>query len=140
MSSTMDDDLKQFLEAMQAETRRRFETVAEDLRRDVDQQITTAHAETRRHFEIVAEDLRRDVKGVADGVISANERIDAFRVEVKEEFVEVRAMIKLSYAELDRRMQTLEVTQRGLEETQRRLEDIVSDLQTRVERLESPTH
>jgi len=42
-------------------------------------------------------------------------------------------MIKFSHAELDRRV-------RALEKTQRTLEDTVSDLATRVERLERSTY
>ncbi|HUP64046.1 MAG TPA: hypothetical protein VM557_02045 [Thermoanaerobaculia bacterium] len=42
-------------------------------------------------------------------------------------------MIRFSHAELDRRV-------RAIEESHRSLEDAVSDLQARVERLESSTH
>lgn len=45
---------------------------------------------------------------------------------MKAEFADVRSMIKFSHAELDRRVRTLE--------------ENVSDLQSRVERLESSTH
>jgi len=111
---SMDDELKRLLEAMRQEN-------------------TAAHTETRRHFDVVAEDLRSEVRAVAEGVIANTERIDSLRSDMNQQFSEVGAMIKFSHAELDRRVRTLE-------ETQRKLEDAVSDLQTRVERLESPTH
>lgn len=48
-------------------------------------------------------------------------------------FNETQAMIKFSHAELDRRLRTLEDSQRTLEEG-------LADLQSRVDRLESSTH
>jgi predicted nucleic acid-binding Zn-ribbon protein len=132
----MDDELKRLLEAMRQEntaahtdTRRHVDVVAEDTRRHID----VVGQETRRHFDVVAEDLRNDVKAVAEGVLANTQQIDSLRSEMDEQFSEVKSMIKFSHAELDRRVRTLE-------ETQRKLEDAVSDLQARVERLESPTH
>jgi chromosome segregation ATPase len=55
-----------------------------------------------------------------DGV---ENRLDGFEQEVRTEFAEVKSMIKLSFAELDRRITTLETT--------------VHDLTTRLERLEA---
>lgn len=83
--------------------------------------------EIKRHFGVVAEGLRNEIRQVAEGVINLNEKFDreisAFRHEVKEEFKEVRALIKFSYAELDQRI--------------RLLEDGFHGLKTRLERLEA---
>ena len=46
---------------------------------------------------------------------------------------ETQAMIKFSYAELDRRLSALEESHRTVTET-------LADVQARLERLESPTH
>ena len=94
----------------------------EDLRKAID----NAAAETRRHFDVVAERLESKIDTVAEGVVSNNERLDRFAVKMHEEFDDVRSMIRFSHHELDRRMRLLEET--------------VSDLQARVERLESSTH
>ena len=104
-------------------------------------------ARTRRHFDVVAERLESKIELVAEGVVGCNERIDrtneridtmseridhtneqidTLATTMRAEFAEVRSMIKFSHHELDRRLRTLEET--------------VSDLQTRVERLESSTH
>lgn len=62
------------------------------------------------------------------------EQTTAIRQELTEQTTSTRqAMIKFSHAELDRRMRTLEGTQRTLEEG-------LADLQARVDRLESTTH
>jgi hypothetical protein len=85
--------------------------------------------ETQRHFDVVAESLKSEIRLVAEGVMGANERLDrheakldavdgrltmvetkldAFIVETRTNFEEVRASIKFSYAELDRRLTFLE--------------------------------
>lgn len=96
--------------------------VLETMRRE----SAVAHTETRRHFEVVAERLESKIEKVAEGVVTVNERIDRFEGKMHEEFDDVRSMIKFSHHELDRRL--------------RMLEETVSDLQSRVERLESSTH
>jgi hypothetical protein len=98
----------------------------DDLKRLLDtirQENATAHEETRRHFGVLVEGMETKIDTVADGVVSVNERIVRLEATMKEEFAEVRAMIKFSHSELDRRLRTLE--------------EIVLDLQGRVERLES---
>lgn len=93
---------------------------------DLKKWIESTAEETRRHFDVVAERLESKIDTIAEGVMTANERIDRLDGEMHDEFDDVRSMIKFSHHELDRRLRTLE--------------DTVSDLQTRVERLESSTH
>jgi hypothetical protein len=90
---------------------------------DVKQLILSSAAETRRHFEVVAEELKQHVQLALEGVVANSMKIDQLRAEMKEEFVELRSMIRISYTQLDRRLSTLE--------------EIVSGLQVRVDRLES---
>ena len=95
----------------------RFERI--DARFDqVDRQIDDLH----RHFDVVAENLVGQIQQVAEGVVLANERLDRFEQRTTAEFGEVKSMIRLSYAELERRLGTLEST--------------VVDLAHRVETLE----
>ncbi len=92
--------------------------------------IENTAAETRRHFDVVAEDLEAKFQATAEGTTARFDRIDGrierLAAEMTSEFNDVRSMIKFSHHELDRRLRTLE--------------EVVSDLQTRVERLESSTH
>jgi chromosome segregation ATPase len=140
----MDEDLKQLLETMRqenaaahAETRRELRqenaNAHVETRRELRQENANAHVETRRHFEVVAERLETKIDLVTEGVIHANERIDRLDAkvdtlaeEMADEFNDIRSMIKFSHHDLDRRL--------------RSLEDVVTDLQARVERLESSTH
>ena len=86
--------------------------------------------EIKRHFGVVAEGVRSDVKAVAEGQSFTNERLDRLeqRFDGLEQrldrgFGELQSMIRLSYAEIDRRFGVLESE--------------MSDLRARVERLES---
>lgn len=63
-------------------------------------------------FHITAEGLRYEIKLVAEGVINLNEKFDreisSFRREVAYSHEELKAMIKFSYSELDRRLTSVE--------------------------------
>ncbi|WP_447968206.1 hypothetical protein [Nitrospira sp. M1] len=62
----------------------------------------------KRYFGVVAEGLRHDIQQVAEGHEIVLTHVKEFRKEVREEFREVRAVIKFSFAELDQRIGTLE--------------------------------
>jgi len=79
--------------------------------------------EIKRHFNVVAESLRSEIRTVAEGLVGTNERLDRIESRMEEEFNEVKAMIRLSFGELDRRIRTLERA--------------VSSLRARLERLEA---
>jgi chromosome segregation ATPase len=87
--------------------------------------LETKQDELHRYFGVIAEGLRSDIRQVAEGVNSVSERLDRYQAETAKEFAESRAMIRLSYSELDRRLRTLE--------------DSLESLQSRVLRLESAT-
>ncbi|HYV40315.1 MAG TPA: hypothetical protein VEO02_00840 [Thermoanaerobaculia bacterium] len=79
--------------------------------------------EIKRHFNVVAEDLRSEIRTVAEGFIATNESLDRMESRMAEEFSEIKAMIRLSFGELDRRIRSLETD--------------VSSLRARLERLET---
>jgi chromosome segregation ATPase len=87
-------------------------------------------AETRRYFDIVSERNEKRLDLLNETVSSLGEQVEAGFAHLEEEMIresaETRAMIRLSYQELDRRV--------------RSLEDVVSRLQERVERLEETIH
>jgi uncharacterized protein YceH (UPF0502 family) len=82
--------------------------------------------EIKRHFGVVAEQLRSDVRGVAEGQqalqAEVHRELSAARTELARESEETRALIRLSYGEIDRRVRSLET-------------EIVS-LRARLERVE----
>ena len=79
--------------------------------------------EIKRHLSVVAKSLRSEIRVVAEGVAATNERLDRFHVQVAEEFSEVKAMIRLSFGQLDQRINALEGS--------------VSNLRARLEKLEA---
>jgi hypothetical protein len=147
----MDEELKQLLQEMRQEnaaahaetrqhaeqlfgdTRRHSETLAAETRQHSEQLIGDA----RRHLEILNEATRHEVQLVAEKVLQLDEKLDReaadIRAEMRQGFADTQAMYKFSHAELDRRMRTLEESNRSLEEG-------LANLQARVERLESSTH
>jgi ubiquinone biosynthesis protein UbiJ len=78
--------------------------------------------EVKRYFGVVAEGLRHDLQQVAEGHQVILGQVQQFREEVKEEFKEVRALMKFSFAELDHRIQSLETDVGGLKARLARLE------------------
>ena len=84
---------------LREETMSRFEQMDEAIRNNKDE---------IRHTQIVMEALRSDLQGVAEGVISTNQRLEAFREEMKQEVGEVRKILDLSHRDLSKRVRSLE--------------------------------
>ncbi|MBI4917997.1 MAG: hypothetical protein HY825_19320 [Acidobacteria bacterium] len=112
------DEIQRHFESATAETKSYFEQ---------------ATAETKRHFDVVAEGLTAQIRLVAEGHVLLADEVHAVKVDVREfraetrhEFTELRAMLKLSYAELEGRVT--------------RLEGALADVVGRLERLEQRTH
>lgn len=103
-------DNGQFKHLLQAITESRFHTdeIASTLR----DEIHRSAQETRRYFDVVAEGLRQETRLLAEGFAMVDGKIDrlgeTLRAELAAESAETRAMIKLSYVELDRRLSALE--------------------------------
>lgn len=55
----------------------------------LDARITESAAETRRHFDVIAEALMDQIRLVAEGVLTVDQKLDRFRVEVADEFRQV---------------------------------------------------
>lgn len=124
------DELRQHVDTSATETRQRVDTTAVETRRHVD---ATA-VETRRHFDVAGEALLAKIQLVAEGVSELSERLDRTEANLREEILraqrELSAMLRFSYADLDRKIQALEsrVTDLGQQ---------CGDLEARVHRLES---
>ena len=101
---------------------------------EVRRYIDVSTVETRRHFDVVGEGVRADVRLVAEGVTALSERVDPVESNLREEILraqrELSAMLGFSYAELDRKIQSLEA--RVSELGQR-----YGDLESRLHRLEA---
>ena len=79
--------------------------------------------EIKRHFGVVAEALRSDIQQIAEGHAVIRHELQEMRNEFRDEFKEMRALMRLSFSQLDQRIRTLEAD--------------ISTLKARMDRLES---
>ncbi|HEY3123457.1 MAG TPA: hypothetical protein VGK70_05280 [Thermoanaerobaculia bacterium] len=95
--------------------KRHLDVVAEGLRseiRVVDEKVDQRFGDLKRHFDVVGESLRSDIRLVAEEVAGLDEKFTqefvTVREEVREQIGEVKSLLRLSYGDLDRRVQALE--------------------------------
>jgi len=106
---------KDILEALQEFSNKaldpKFEKMGERIEA-VDHKVDQFKEEIIHQFHVISEDVISQVKLVAEGVMNLDEKftreITQFRKENEQTHQEIKAMIKFSYAELDRRISTLE--------------------------------
>lgn len=91
----------------------------------LDEKVGRFNEEIIHQFHIISEGVISQVKLVAEGVMNLDEKlsreITSFRKENEQAQQEIKAMIKFSYAELDRRISTLETE---FQELKRRVDQI----------------
>ncbi len=64
--------------------------------------------EIKRHFGVIAESLRSDIRQIAEGHAPIRHELQAHREEIRDEFKEMRALMRISFSQLDQRIRTLE--------------------------------
>ncbi len=62
--------------------------------------------EIRRHFNVVGESLRTEIRAVAEGLVGLTETTTAEFRAVRDEIADTRAMLRLSFADLERRIRS----------------------------------
>jgi chaperonin cofactor prefoldin len=85
----------------------------DELRAELRAEMRVGDAETRRHFDVVAEDLKSRIQLVAEGVLLVDEKLGRFRAEVHERFEAVDRRfeaIDQRFMRLEARVGALEVT------------------------------
>jgi len=118
----MDPALTELTERLIAESRRHFDEVASGIQKHVEESAAETRRELRSYIGVEVEVLRHQLQVVAEGHLSLDGKLEDLRgdvrlvsaglersrIEAAGEFTEVRSMIRLSYAEIDRRLRTLE--------------------------------
>ncbi|MFL6201121.1 MAG: hypothetical protein ACJ76J_18275 [Thermoanaerobaculia bacterium] len=99
-------ETSQQIQGLREETSQRFDKVDERLGQ-VDERLGQMD-EQLRLTDVKVERLRDDIQQVAEGVIMANEKMDASKVEVAREFSDVKSLIQSGYRDLDKRVKVLE--------------------------------
>lgn len=113
----MDQELKAYLDTHLVRMGERIESRLDgmDVRLDgmdarlsgMENRLDRLEDETRQ-TRILVEGQRDDTRQIAEGIIGTNERLEAFRAEVKVQIDQVPGLISLPYAALDARVKTLE--------------------------------
>jgi predicted secreted Zn-dependent protease len=79
---------------------------------DIKRHFEVVTSDVKRHADVVAEGLRSDIRTVAEGVAGLDEKFtlefERVRAEMREQLGEVKSLVRGSYGDLDRRVQSLE--------------------------------
>ena len=70
-------------------------------------QIEESRAEVR-HLHVSVEDLRSKIQQVAEGVLTVDQKLDRHILDNDRQFDDVRAMMRLSYVQLEQRVSRIE--------------------------------
>lgn len=86
------------------DVKRHSDVIADSLRTELKAEIQ----DVKRHSDVIAESLRGEIRIVAEGVAGLDEKFTQEFRSVSEEIGEVKSLVRLSYGDLDRRVQSLE--------------------------------
>jgi hypothetical protein len=100
-------EMQDFAKALRTEIRA-VDEKADRRSGDLEGRLRSEMQDVRRHFDVVGEGLRSDIRLVADGVAGVDEKFTLEFVRAREEIGEVKSLLKVSYGDLDRRVQALE--------------------------------
>ncbi len=98
----------------------RFEKVDQRISA-LEQKVDQSKEEMIHQFHIISENVISQVKLVAEGVMNLDGKFTREMANLRKNDEEIMAMLKFSYAELDRRISTLETE---VQELKRRIDQI----------------
>lgn len=88
----------------------------------MDQKMTGLEARVIDQFHIISEGLMDQINLLAEGHSGIVGRLDRIEKESERQHLETRALVKLSFSELDRRLTHLESEVKNLQEWRRQVE------------------
>lgn len=87
--------------------------------------MTDAQVEgIKRHFGVVAEALGGKIRPIAEDHLGIRHEVQEIQDEFRDEFKEMRALMPLSFSQLDRRIRTFETDISALKSRMDRLETL----------------
>ncbi|MBM4309214.1 MAG: hypothetical protein FJ115_14935 [Deltaproteobacteria bacterium] len=87
-----------------------------------DEKFKTIEERIIHQFHIVSEGLMDQIKLLAEGHVGIVQRLDRMEVENERQHLETRALVKLSFSELDRRLTSLESQMKEMHEWRKQVE------------------
>lgn len=120
----MDQEMRTYLEGMEARLDERFSRVDERFSRleaRMEERFSRVDEEVR-HTRVLVESVDDSVRLVAEGVMGVTERLENFQRETALQFEEVKASIAPYYRNLDGRVKALEA------KADRQTEDVLESI------------
>jgi hypothetical protein len=102
--------------------RRDLEDLFTGFEKRQDQKFKGLEERVVNQFHIIAEGLTDQIKLLAEGHAGIINRLDGMEKENERQHSETRALVKLSYAELDRRLSDLELQMKEMQEWKKKVE------------------
>ena len=88
----------------------------------MDQKMTSLEVRVIDQFHIISEGLMDQINLLAEGHTGIVERLDRIEKENERQHLETRALVKLSFSELDRRLTDLESQMKQMQEWRKQVE------------------
>ena len=94
--------------ALGASLRQEFGEKTETLAATLRQELSEKSDEMKRHSGVLYEDLSHKLDLLVEGWQALHQKIERLETRMEHEFLEMRALIQLSYRQLQERVETLE--------------------------------
>lgn len=108
LGASLRQEFGQKAEALAASLRQEFGEKAETLAASLRQELSEKTEEMKRHSGVLHEDLGHKLDLVVEGRQALHQKIERLETKMEHEFLEMRALIQLSYRQLQERVETLE--------------------------------
>jgi hypothetical protein len=94
--------------SLRQEIGEKTETLAASIRQEFDEKLNGKFEEAERHSRVLFEEMGRRLDLIVEGHQALHQKIERLETKMEHEFLEMRALIQLSYRQLQERVETLE--------------------------------
>lgn len=108
MDAESQAQIEQIVGGAEGRLRKEVATLGTSLRREFDEKLTEGFKEAERHSGVLFEESLRRIDLVIEGIQFLREQILNLDAKIEHESLETRALIQLSYRQLQDRVETLE--------------------------------
>jgi polyhydroxyalkanoate synthesis regulator phasin len=112
LGTSLRQEIGEKAETLAASLRQEFgektESRAGSLRQELGERLNEKFEEAERHSRVLFEEMGRRLDLIVEGHQALHQHIEKLETKMEHEFLEVRALIQLSYRQLQERVETLE--------------------------------
>ncbi len=108
LAASVRQEIGEKAETLAASLRQEIGEKAETLAASLRQELSEKTEEMKRHSGVLYEDLGHKLDLVVEGHQALHQKIERLETKMEHEFLEMRALIQLSYRQLQERVETLE--------------------------------